>query len=147
MLPVDDTEVKIKKFLITLLNIQKLLPDGGLLGFGLSHLYPISSSKDIKLDELGKSLKGTDATIKRACDSLSLETSVKVIYKGNEGISCLLDYITDIGEYEVDNDIALYLKEESTSGLLVLDLDRMSSKSFSKNFGDLNARPILWLKP
>ena len=36
----DDTEAKIKKSLIALLNNQKFLPDGGLLGIGLSYNIP-----------------------------------------------------------------------------------------------------------
>ena len=150
VLPIDDTELKIKRSLTTLLNDQTFLPDGGLLGFGLSHLYAISQDTDF--DELGKSLKGTDAAIKRACDSLFLEVSVNAVYTSDdyetEGIACLLDDIPDLGLQQIDReeqDIAMYLKENS-SGLFVFDSDTMSLRD-ARRKGFEDARPIVWLKP
>ena len=152
MLPVDGTELKIKRSLITLLNDQTFLPDGGLLGFSLSHLYAIS--QDTNLDELGKSLKGTDAAIKRACDSLSLKVSINAVYASNdsdmEGIACLLHDIPDLGEDQItEDDITLYLKKTS-SGLVVFDSDKLSKDMISSDdfmWGFEDARPIVWLKP
>lgn len=145
MLPIDDTEVKIKELLISLLNNPKFLSDGGLVGFGLSHLYPISS-ENINLLELGENLKGIDAAIKRACDSLSLNISVKMVYNSDiEGVSCLLDDIADPGtDAMVDEEDVLAHLQQYSDGLLVYDQDWLSKKDleFIKN-----AEPISWLKP
>ena len=161
MLPVDDTEAKIKKSLRALLHDPKFLPEGGLVGFGLSHLYPIGSrQKGVNLRELGKNLKGTDATIKRACDSLSLENFVKTVYtsyynREMDGVACLLDGIADPDpdEGQIEEDILLYLHKES-SGLLVYDVKRKFLKEAEEavriNGHDSeipDVTPILWLRP
>jgi hypothetical protein len=149
MIPVDDTDVKVRKSLIELLNNPSFLPGGGLVGFGLSHLYPIGSNQKISLRQLGKSLKGTDAAIKRACDSLSLDVAVKMVYqsKETEGIACLLNKIADPGDEQIDDDIIMHLKKYSKGrGLIVYDSDNLRLKKFvEEEIGD--ARPILWLKP
>ena len=177
MLPVDDTEIKIKRSLIKLLNDPKFLPDGGLLGFSLSHLYPINSTQNINLDELkslrgaavagalrqwarsldtnliSKYLKGADAAIKRACDSLSLDVSVKAVYESgsSDGVACLLGRVTDIGGCDrVEGDIVMYL-EENFDGLIVFDSDITSLKEIAEDglgfIGSDPPKPILWLKP
>jgi hypothetical protein len=145
LLPVDDTEAKVKKSLIALLNNPNFLPGGGLLGFGLSHLYPINPHT--YLDKLGESLKGTDAAIKRACDSLSLEFSVKTVYNSEytEGVACLLDHFAELGEFEIEDDIVMHLQGEF-SGLLVFDMDKITLRD-AKSSGFTDVRPILWVRP
>jgi hypothetical protein len=154
MLPVDDIEVKIRESLIELLNNPSFLPDGGLVGFGLSHLYPIDFDykQGINLDEFGESLKGTDAAIKRACDSLSLDVSVKMVYQSEktEGFACLLNQIGDPLDVHIgDSDIVMHLKRCSKGpALIVYDSDKLSLKEFEKEIDSPeDARPIWWLKP
>jgi predicted nucleic acid-binding protein len=130
--------VKIQESLVALLNNPSFLPDGGLVGFGLSHLYPIGSNQKFKisLDELGESLKGTDAAIKRACDSLCLDVSVKMVYQSNEtkGIACLLNQIGNPGYDKVD-DVIMHLKEESKGpALIVYDSDKLSLKDVEEDY-------------
>jgi hypothetical protein len=149
MLLTDDAEVKIKELLKVLLNNPQFLPDGGLVGFGLSHLYPIGPKQNINLRELGKNLKGTDAAIKRACDSLSLDVSVKTVYNSQiDWVSCLLDDIADPGvEPMMDEDVLVYLQQKP-GGLLVFDEEAISGKDLEDlevEFPD--AKPILWLRP
>ena len=154
MLPLDDKEVKIKKSLKALLKNIRFLPRGLLVGFGLSHLYPIpvdspTGIQKINLRQLGENLKGTDAAIKHACDSLSLNVSVKTVYYDSkiEGVSCLLDKIADPDippNYDVD--IIARLQKECR-GLLVFD-GRMSAKDLEETLqGGQRLEPILWLKP
>ena len=150
MLPVDDTEVKIKKSLIALLNNPNFLPNGGLVGFGLSYLYPIGSGREIDLHELGENLKGTDAAIKRACDSLSLKVSVKTVYTSDmNGVACLLDCIADPGGDQVEIDILVHLLDEHRSALLVYDDNKLSLENVEAELDTtpLKAMPILWLRP
>ena len=152
MLPIDDdTEAKIKKSLIALLNNRKFFPDGGLLGVGLIYQYPIN--KDTILNELDESLKGADATIKRVCDSLSLDLSVKMVYKSSQvnGVACFLDELADPGltGEQVEEDIALYLQREY-DGLLVFDPDSdvLSLKELRYNCPYYDGvRSIVWLRP
>lgn len=141
-LPIDDTEIKIKNLLKAMLNKPDFLPNGGLVGFALSHLYPLNSD-EINLLELRKNLKGTDAAIKRACDSLSLNVSLKTVYNCEDepGVACLLDGIAETYLLDVDG-IFRYLQED-LGGLLVID-NRYIGKKFP---GFEYADPILWLRP
>ncbi|PBK68257.1 hypothetical protein ARMSODRAFT_1085550 [Armillaria solidipes] len=56
----------LKTVLEKLLADRNFLPEGGLLGFGLRHQYP---------------LKGSDANILRVCRDLSLDTNVRILYR------------------------------------------------------------------
>lgn len=160
--PTMTERFKIKKGLITLLNDKDFLPDGGLLGFGLSYRYPIDP-KTTRLDEFGTSLKGSDAAIKRACDSLSLEVSVKALYESEreEEVACLLDKLDifdDLAWDMVEEDLALWFKQRyPASGLLVYDSDISShgindpehpNYSYYSEYREFeSAQPIVWVKP
>ena len=69
-------------FQITLRDLLKdpvFLPEGGTLGFGLTHLYPFSSHTE-HLKKIAHFLKGEDANVYKACLELQLEPSLKMIY-------------------------------------------------------------------
>jgi hypothetical protein len=61
-----------------LLKSPEFLPDGGILGFGLAHLYPVTFKS--KLREVTKYLKGEDAHVYRACRELQLDPSLRMVY-------------------------------------------------------------------
>ncbi|PBK68252.1 hypothetical protein ARMSODRAFT_1019832 [Armillaria solidipes] len=101
----------VKEALQNLLSASDFLPEGGMLGFGLRHQYPIAMSTDPggQVDEiygdpehdrearsdynnsytrekeqfsrLVDFLKGSDASIFQACRGLSLEPSPRIIYR------------------------------------------------------------------
>lgn len=61
-----------------LLESPEFLPDGGILGFGLVHLYPVTFYT--KLQEMKNYLKGADAHVYQACRELRLQPSLQMIY-------------------------------------------------------------------
>ena len=141
------TEAKIKKSLLTLLNDEKFLLDGGLLGIGLTYQYP--TNKDINLDELIESLKGADAAIKRACDSLSLKASLKIVYNSSEfdGVACLVDKF-ELND-QVEEDMPFHL-QETANGLLVFDsnMEPLSEDELARyGYDGMDLKPISWLRP
>ena len=77
-----------------LVKDPKFLPEGGTLGFGLAHLYPVDF--ETELEEMLTYLKGADADVYRACRELRLEPSLKMIYKDKRdpGFGIMLDTIT-----------------------------------------------------
>ncbi|KAF6748413.1 hypothetical protein DFP72DRAFT_1174308 [Ephemerocybe angulata] len=92
-------EATLKASLKDLLASPIVLPDGGALGFGLTFKYPVGvSTEDIDFDPITRRLKGTDALVKRICDSFNLECHVKGLY----------DFSEDFGE-----DTHVYLTPKS----------------------------------
>ena len=71
-------EAALKSALSHLLLDPEFLPEGGNLGFGLQHQYPVSKNESIA--ELLNCLKGSDSVIRRVCKDLSLDASLKVMY-------------------------------------------------------------------
>lgn len=63
-----------------LLESPTALPDGGFLGFGLEHAYPISAECPTALEDLGSDLKGADAALLHVARQLGLHTSLQVVY-------------------------------------------------------------------
>ena len=87
-----------------LLKSPEFLPDGGLLGFGLAHLYPVTF--DTNLREMTSYLKGEDAHVYRACRELQLQPSLRVIYDDNRhgmGYGVMVDRIVSNLYYDYED--------------------------------------------
>ncbi|TFY75570.1 hypothetical protein EWM64_g8443 [Hericium alpestre] len=84
---VSPVDAQFRRELLAVLADPALLPSGGMLGFGLRHVYPIKKT----LKHVRKLLKGSDAAIERVCRSLALKTQVYLCYH---------DW-TSFGDYEV----------------------------------------------
>lgn len=61
----------------TLLSNPTVFPEGGYIGFGLCHEYPVGASA--WLPSLSR-LKGRDAVLVKVCEDLSLDASIQVVY-------------------------------------------------------------------
>jgi len=76
--PKSESTSNLQTTLQRLLDSPEFLPDGGTLGFGLTHLYPVTF--DTRLQRMTKCLKGKDAHVYRACRVLHLQPSLQIIY-------------------------------------------------------------------
>ena len=106
---------KLRTTLQGLLESPEFLPDGGLLGFGLAHLYPVTF--DTNLREMTGYLKGEDAHVYRACRELQLQPSLRVIYDDNRhgmGYGIMVDKIASNPYYDYE--------DGSYEGTLIKDL-------------------------
>jgi len=136
-----ENDLELKEALTRLLKDPDSFPNGGFIGFGLSHKYPFDMDKTV-LSDIKEDLKGSDATIKRACDLLSLAVSIKAVYVDEDDddfLAVLLDKITNI-EYRVDGPL-LYHLEEDYEGHVVED--HKESEDWKAHEQD----PIVWIRP
>ena len=106
--PVDEPSFKgvsnLQTTLRGLLKTPEFLPNGGTLGFGLVHLYPVTFQT--KLQEMASYLKGADALVYQACRDLQLKPSLQVIYDDNESdqeTGIMLDTIVPTPDYDYKN--------------------------------------------
>jgi hypothetical protein len=76
------TEIAFKTTISALLSDNTFMEEGGFLGFGLRHKYPLDPKAG--LGSLINCLKGSDAIIQRVCSQLSLLTQLRVIYADNK---------------------------------------------------------------
>ena len=87
-------ELKLKQALSDLLDEKTFLPEGGTIGFGLLHKYPVSKDEG-NIESVLNCLKGTDSALRRVCSSLGLELKPKVIYQ--EDALILMDQFIELG--------------------------------------------------
>ncbi|KAG1827369.1 uncharacterized protein BJ212DRAFT_1257146 [Suillus subaureus] len=89
--------------LTELVNDPKVLPNGGYLGFGLRHQYPVSS--EMRVDTLRSCLKGSDAIITRVLNRLPLSWSIRVLYRDrgshSEQTFVLHKFISDLSQQDL----------------------------------------------
>ncbi|KAK0239345.1 hypothetical protein EDD85DRAFT_1003604, partial [Armillaria nabsnona] len=69
----DAITAEIKQSLSKLIDNPAFFPGGGKLGFGLRHQYPLRANRGpFKVEDVIDLLKGSDAAIYKACESLSV---------------------------------------------------------------------------
>ena len=133
-----------------LLKSLEFLPDGGILGFGLAHLYPVTSQT--KLQEMSVYLKGEDAHVYRACRELQLQPSLQMIYDDYrlepEGYGIMVDRFALNHYYDYSR--------ESYEGALVKELGGVSvnkieginfNPSLFAPYGEPEGELITWISP
>lgn len=122
-------EYDLKQALSDLLNEETFLPEGGTIGFGLLHKYPVSKA-DGSLASVLNCLKGSDAAIQRVCSSLGLVLKPKVLYKENYGnVLIVSDEFVEFGY--VDTAFQCLMCRENTKDN---DYDYDSEGDYPKGF-------------
>lgn len=135
--------------LLNSLEDPQFLPNGGTLGFGLTFMYPVSP-ESTTLNTLIDRLKGSDAVIKRVCDHLSLDVSLKAIYQDCDtseySQSVMVDEIRDIEYWRVEKDVATVLRGGYFGGKIIHDFGTPPPKDWNGE-SVVGAVEILWITP
>jgi 2-oxoglutarate-Fe(II)-dependent oxygenase superfamily protein len=76
---VEAKEQEFRTAFEALLENRQFLPDGGMLGFGLQHIYQVEAGEG--LDHVYGLLKGSDATVYRAVHALGFEPVLYLYYE------------------------------------------------------------------
>lgn len=109
-------ESEFQTALKTLLADKRFLPEGGQLGFGLRHEYPLhvpdsfwgnrAKANDNPLRMLVNYMKGSDAIVLNACKALGFKISLRIVYATRAGLIMCRNVVyfngADIGEYDAD---------------------------------------------
>ena len=143
---------KLQTMLQKLLRSPEFLPNGGTLGFGLAHLYPVTPDTD--LQEMTSRLKGEDWHVYQACRELQLRPLLRMIYddeKSGSEYGIMMDRIAKSPSYDPE--------QSSYEGALVEDLGGISvNKTEGAAFGlarnsawihnyDMGGEVITWVSP
>ena len=132
-----------------LLKSPEFLPNGGTLGLGLVHLYPVTFGT--KLQEMTSYLKGEDAHAYQACRALQLKPSLRMIYEdelsGSE-YGIMVDHIVQDPDYDCQWDSYENALVEREGGVAVNKTDcaalenccRVSEEACASEF-------ITWISP
>ena len=112
---VASSEHSFQSTLSELLSDAQFLPEGGCIGFGLRYQYPIESPGSphaSDLESMLNYLKGSDAVVKKICETLSLECSLQIIYRGDEE-NVMVDHAVHLDRYgKIDRSIDELLRED-----------------------------------
>jgi hypothetical protein len=126
------TERSIRASFEALVENPEFLPDGGILGFGLRHVYQIKGKDDTSLGHVYGLLKGCDAALYRAVHSLGFEPVLYLYYEEDGGGAGLIDSVLDFASCGELSDPIKFLRYR---GGIAIQLD-----------GE-NVTPVTWVTP
>jgi hypothetical protein len=115
-------KAEFKSTLSRLLLDPEFLPQGGRLGFGLQHQYPVDS-KTGSVEGLLDCLKGSDAVIYRVCQELSLEASLQVMYSYDDRLVMVPKVVDMSGYPDVRERVSDLLCDDFDGQLVKTDTD------------------------
>ncbi|KZP19358.1 hypothetical protein FIBSPDRAFT_862776 [Athelia psychrophila] len=130
-------EATCKAALLGLLDDSTILPQGGILGFGLHHEYSFDKSAD---------LKGSDALIKRVCDQLSLNPKLVCVYEdalGEIGNAMLSHGFIHISRHHEIEDLGRELLAEGA--ITIRDPLAETSDANTYNFKRQEPQNVYWV--
>lgn len=128
-----------QKVLESSLADEAFLPKGGMLGFGLQHLYPVFANRWVRKGErLKPFLKGADAMVLSACIAAGLRTRLCFLYDG----ALLVDEY--VYNHQVFNESFLYEVLAEYGGTTVQEIDVPYDVKVDEE-PDLTVRPITWV--
>ncbi|KIM35882.1 hypothetical protein M413DRAFT_449510 [Hebeloma cylindrosporum] len=140
-----DAEDRMKSSLEALLNDPKFLPDGGIVGFALSHKYPFKKNSKA-LSNLEERLKGTDALLKKIWEEAlpDIDLKLKTVYRGDDEYDCLVlvDTFVDVGD-ELEDGFTRYVTEYYQGQIIYTSGVKKKNPGLTKAYPD--ARLIKWL--
>lgn len=123
--PVSDSEAHFKATLTQLLESPTFLPEGGSLGFGLVHQYPLGDKGTA--ESLRSFLKGSDAIVMKVCKDLNLPIRLTMLYESSSG-AVLLNRPVNVGAGEVED---MSRELQKIGAIIVKDTYRASEESVS----------------
>lgn len=147
----NQTSSNLQAALASLLSSPKFLPNGGLLAFGLSHEYPFNpkaNRKPTKVSDIGKHLKGIDALVTQACDTLKLEASLKVLYSEsskcwNDVCGFMDEFLPFFDDLELEEEFIEYCREHNA----IVGYDALSNQPLPTDDDDDHILDVVWVKP
>jgi len=132
-----------------LLKSPEFLPDGGILGFGLAHLYPVTSNTNLR--KMIRYLKGEDEHVYRACRELQLQPSLQVIYdddRDEPGYGIMLDSIVPRPYYDYEDDSYESTLVKELGGVAVNKTEDLNFDCGRyREYGEDDGEFITWVSP
>jgi hypothetical protein len=137
-------ELAFKAALSTLLADGSVLPNGGNLGFGLRHAYPVNTKTN--LNDLIGCLKGSDSLIGRVCSQLSLEVSLKVMYRDDyNDVDIMTNKFANLQGAYMDESLSCELVGYEYGGRVVRSLGGSESDSDPDSEPAKNHVDVFWV--
>ncbi|KAI6011146.1 hypothetical protein BKA83DRAFT_689342 [Pisolithus microcarpus] len=90
-------EQTLAEALYEIVTNDAVLPDGGYLGIGLRHMYPVEEGTDVT--DFRNYLKGPDAALGRVLSALGLSWNVRVFYRKVDSREYLHSRIVDLSKW------------------------------------------------
>ncbi|KAF5327566.1 hypothetical protein D9619_004822 [Psilocybe cf. subviscida] len=135
--------------LLALLKDTSFLPEGGFLGWGLSHRYPFDMSRT-QLSDIKGRLRGADSIVYGLCTELGLDISLKAIYRDSDPNLCdfcLSDRFLDLDTYgEIECPLMTFIEDE-LGGQYCRPLDKLTGPYYWYFSEDAPFKAVAFVKP
>ena len=134
----------------SLLKSPEFLPEGGRLGFGLAHLYPVTSNT--ALEDLVQYLKGEDAHIYRVCRELQLNPALWMVYDDDDNyeksgeFGVMINNIIEHPDYDWYSMSYVNHLVDELGGITVNKVN-IGSPEMSEWLGDVHDGRVTWISP